>query len=145
MLKVLFNEVFNSNTINAAKAKMAAIMQAAGETNEAIIDTLALMDKAFKGDPIADAEKTHMFKLLDLQSDFSTDYAEAPVEEDSSVQVERNEKLKDSAVTKLKSFLNPSFKFFADVSFITTPNPATIASLTTNGSASPLLNNSKLP
>ena len=36
-------------------------------------------------------------------------------------------------------------KFLEDVEFITTPKPHIKASFTTNGSASPLLNNNKLP
>lgn len=77
LLKVLFNEIFNSPTIESAKAKMAAVMQAAGETNEDIRFTLNRMDAIFNGEAVAEGTATHMFEMFDLETDFSTDFVKS--------------------------------------------------------------------
>jgi hypothetical protein len=74
LINGLLVDVANSASLDSAKAKMAAVMQAAGESAENIQETLNLMDTVGKGMPIMEDTGTHMFDMLDIVGDFTSKF-----------------------------------------------------------------------
>jgi len=74
LINGLLLDVSNSPTLDSAKAKMAAVMQAAGDSVENIQETLDLMDTVGKGMPIMEDTGTHMFDMLDIIGNFTSKF-----------------------------------------------------------------------
>ena len=74
LINGLLLDVSNSPTLDSAKAKMAAVMQAAGESIQDIQETLELMNTVGKGMPIMEEDGTHMFNMLDIVGDFTSKF-----------------------------------------------------------------------
>ena len=73
ILSSLLGEVLASPSLEAAQAKLRAVMEAAGASATEIVDTLALLTKVANNEIVYEEDYTHMFDMLVIKANMDLD------------------------------------------------------------------------
>ena len=68
----LLGDILESDSLEAAQAKMRVVMEAAGSTPEDIVKTLELMEAMANDKPLFEEDYTHMFEMLLIKANMDT-------------------------------------------------------------------------